>query len=189
VWPIVPLILAPVLVFWLLSARTTRARLRGAITLLALGTLATVAAVAVPRGVYEIALLAFGGSLLVVRNRRLSLALVPIVLLCCAGLVVLDNNPRRPDFDDLIPLPDGLHAVRATERSCGSSACSRQMIISGPDALTRMQRHLTDSGYPGDGCRADGWLLHRGERCATVHARDTDALLNVITWAPHWNGG
>jgi hypothetical protein len=196
VWLIV-ILTGPILLLWLAMSRTSRMRWIVAAALVGEAAIAGVLIDFLPRGFFEVALgvLILGVATVatgrLIDRRRLGPAgqtrvrvarhlLVgwALTALMCGG-VVLKPGPFFPETDEVLPLPDGLHAtVAPTDRGgCGSGVCSRTITVTGrpgqanDDLYAEIKRHVKARGW-GSQCRPVGWLLVRTTECVELAARD-----------------
>jgi hypothetical protein len=97
-----------------------------------------------------------------------------LVVLCCAA-VLGRPGPFFPAADQVLPLPDGLHAtvLPYDDGNCGSGSCARTITVqgrpgqSGEDLYTEAKQHVEARGW-GRGCRPAGWLLDRTTECVEL---------------------
>ncbi|MET8779200.1 hypothetical protein ABZV58_29720 [Nocardia sp. NPDC004654] len=103
--------------------------------------------------------------------------------------VMKGQRASVPPSDALLPLPEGLVLLENQDRGCGgnsSTICLRAFEIgssgnvSAEDVSDRVRRHLESAhnwslyrGRGGDwsGCRDEGWVLDRNNRCVSVFDR------------------
>jgi hypothetical protein len=199
---LVLLVTVPMLPLWLLMSRLPRN------WWLVVGFLAGQIAVAVllvgfqPRGRFEISLaclVVMLSTTVVARlleRRRLGPAAQRrvivstnllagwVLIVLCLGGVLLRPGPFFPDADEVLPLPDGLHATvnPSGDRDCGSGSCERIITVTGRTGQTgdelyaEVKRHVEGRGW-GPGCRPVGWLLDRSTECVELTRSETQTAI------------
>lgn len=205
--PVVAVLLALPCIAWILMARTPR--IRWIVGLALLGWIATAIGIVAlfPRARAEItvAYLPVAVAVIWIARRRESrqlglheqasgkwtariLLTVATVITCVCGsfaFLVYNSEPFMPSTDELLPLPQGLHATDITgDRvdACGTGWCTRRFTVTGRPAQSASQvrelvdAHLRRRGWELDtdrqDCQPAGWLLDRTTICVGVHIRD-----------------
>jgi hypothetical protein len=128
---------------------------------------------------------------------RILLAVAAGITCVCGSFAFLAYNsePFMPSTDELLPLPQGLHATDATgDRvdSCGTGSCTRRFTITGKPAQSANEvrellgAHLRRRGWEldadGQDCHQAGWLLDRTTICARVGVRDGTVYVSFDGW-------
>jgi len=115
-----------------------------------------------------------------------ALVALTVTATCLCGpalFYVLNSEPFLPSSDELLPLPQGLHATPADgDLPCGSGVCERRFTVAGEagqpmvEVRQRVVQHLTARGWEfgsdGWACRPAGLLLDRTTMCASVFLYD-----------------
>jgi hypothetical protein len=122
---------------------------------------------------------------------RILLAVATAITCVCGSFafLVYNSEPFMPSADELLPLPQGLHANDITgDRvdSCGTGSCTRRFTITGTPTQSASQVrellgwHLHRRGWEldahGQDCRGAGWLPDRTSICISTYIHDATVL-------------
>lgn len=204
---VIAVLLALPCVTWILVARTNRIRWRIGVVLLGWIGLAVGIVAVFPRARAEITLGYLPVAVAVIwigrrlEQRHLGLVdrrsgawvarivlTVTVVVTCVCGpfaFYAYNSEPFMPSADELLPLPEGIHATDTTGdplHSCGTGSCTRRFTVTGKPAQSASEvrglvsQHLRGRGWKldanGQDCHGAGWLLDRTTICAGAYVHD-----------------
>ncbi|MDI6104728.1 hypothetical protein QLQ12_39675 [Actinoplanes sp. NEAU-A12] len=190
--PMISIAIGPVLLLWLMVARSPRARWTVASALAALIVLGGTLIERWPQARWEILLACLAPAVaLVAKGRkrvraRLAGGLLTgwILVALVGSAAILWPRPFFPSTDTVLPLPDGLRVTVEPydDSDCRSGSCTRRLTVAGRDGqpeadlYAEVRGHLAARGW-GQGCRPVGWLLDRSTQCVGVSVRGLTVVI------------
>lgn len=99
-----------------------------------------------------------------------------LAVLAALGVFLLGASTGSPSADEMPWLPDGFTAVGKDDASCGSGSCYRTRTYAvSPDLPADEAAGLARSS----GCRPNGWILDRRERCVDYRLSGDKLVVTV----------